>query len=755
MFRPASRTDSTASSSDEPLVNRTLDGVTEQNAVYAAKRSRVLSLIEQTRDLLQDLSASNTSTASIAASSGTLNAGGTPQGPQSGGAGQNAFNVRAMPTAYDERSPAVLAAQGLPVLSVLGLDGSDAAMATTTGDIETHVLAAKMADALVYIDRLLLRIADTRSRVLVTGDLNGGKSTFVNALLRRQVVPDDQQPCTALFAEVVDASQNDGKEEVHGIPDASKYDRTDPFTYTAFSIDILREVVEENEPGYEMLKVYCSDTRPRDTSVLHNGIVDVSLIDSPGLNIDSMKTTSLMAQQEEIDVIVFVVNAENHFTLSGREFLQNAGKEKSYIFIVVNRFDQIRRKDRCKKDILSQIKEISPLTYQNRDQLVHFVAAKQTLEPNPPQEWLDSFTCLENNLRSFILEKRARSKLNPAKMYLAHLLGDMSTLCTYNHALAVQQVGEISGALSATAPAFERMLRIKEQFLDDATRTIEDSATRAHAFARDQLGNFLEGIETYVEDVEWGGVLGMWQYARELRNAVYRHAAVRLRRCEDFAVKSSVGCVKNIEAMAESCMETPPVVDMAVVTTAFEDGSAEAGRAAAMSLFVPLELGDFFDFVDKIEILKEYVPSLGLMLGGIFGYHSVTMGMWRADQTMVRGKTAFLGISLAGVGLFLYSLSDMKNVVDRKVLGKIKSHLITAGLVDANSERIARGTRRVLRLAIWEFQNQFQRVMIDSQMKRQDLVEKRSKAEMNKDEFRALGARVSTLQRIVQEIDLD
>lgn len=150
----------------------------------------------------------------------------------------------------------------------------------------------------------------------MTGDLNAGKSTFVNAMLRREVVPDDQQPCTAVFVEVIDADQNDGIEEVHGIVNHSKYKRHDSSSFTRFDIRHLRKVVEENEPGYELLKVYCRDRRERQQSLLHNGVVDISLIDSPGLNIDSMKTTALFAQQEEIDVIVFVVNAENHFTLS-------------------------------------------------------------------------------------------------------------------------------------------------------------------------------------------------------------------------------------------------------------------------------------------------------------------------------------------------------------------------------------------------------------------------------------------------------
>lgn len=48
------------------------------------------------------------------------------------------------------------------------------------------------------------RIQDTSSKVLVTRDLNAGKSTFCNALLRHKVLPEDQQPCTSIFCEVLD-----------------------------------------------------------------------------------------------------------------------------------------------------------------------------------------------------------------------------------------------------------------------------------------------------------------------------------------------------------------------------------------------------------------------------------------------------------------------------------------------------------------------------------------------------------------------
>ncbi len=116
---------------------------------------------------------------------------------------------------------------------------------------------------------------------------------------------------------------------------------------------------------------------------MNNGIADISLIDAPGLNRDSLKTTALFARQEEIDVVVFVVSAENHFTLSAREFLSSASKEKAYLFIVVNKFEQIKNKEKCRRSVLEQIRELSPRTYDDAADLVHFVDSSAVLGVEP------------------------------------------------------------------------------------------------------------------------------------------------------------------------------------------------------------------------------------------------------------------------------------------------------------------------------------------------------------------------------------
>ena len=52
-----------------------------------------------------------------------------------------------------------------------------------------NLLDERIATSVTHIDKLRLRVEDTSSKVLATGDLNVGKSTFVNALLRREVMP--------------------------------------------------------------------------------------------------------------------------------------------------------------------------------------------------------------------------------------------------------------------------------------------------------------------------------------------------------------------------------------------------------------------------------------------------------------------------------------------------------------------------------------------------------------------------------------
>lgn len=154
-----------------------------------------------------------------------------------------------------------------------GLPGSfkeiDSSLLTNHQSLASSMLCSRLQFVQSHLADLRTRVLDRNSRILVTGDLNAGKSTFVNALLAREVAPTDQQPCTEVMCEILDKSQiKSPLEQIHAIPHGSVYDIENPTTYETFPIDKLPELVnvgsedsedsgdEENSSSpYQLLKV--------------------------------------------------------------------------------------------------------------------------------------------------------------------------------------------------------------------------------------------------------------------------------------------------------------------------------------------------------------------------------------------------------------------------------------------------------------------------------------------------------------------
>lgn len=446
------------------------------------------------------------------------------------------------------------------------------------------LLDGKISSSIKHLLSLRERIEDTSSKVLVTGDLNAGKSTFCNALLRRKILPEDQQPCTSIFCEVLDARENGGVEEVHAVHKDAIYNRHDETTYDAFSLDELEKIVTENDT-YTQCKVYIKDVRSIDESLLNNGVVDISIIDAPGLNLDTTKTTAVFARQEEIDVVVFVVSAANHFTLTAREFIWAAAAEKAYIFIVVNGYDNIKDKQRCQKMILDQVAGLSPRTHKESQELVHFVSSNAVPTAPMPggggggsggsgggggdgpdydddaddskkgkgkgkeKEKIRDFENLEQSLRRFVLEKRARSKLAPAKTYLLNVLGDVNTLATVNRDVAQSELDRVTKELEALEPVLEASKKAKAEVSDDIDRTIEETCKDIHDYTRQTLSQSIEQAADGNLGVPYRGLLNVFQYADEIKEAMLSQISESVTTCEEHARERTVTGVSSIKQL--------------------------------------------------------------------------------------------------------------------------------------------------------------------------------------------------------------
>jgi mitofusin len=688
----------------------------------------------------------------------------------------------------------------------LGAHSSTSSVSSLVTQLEKSSIANLLGDrigaAIAHVEKLRSRVEDTSSKVLVTGDLNAGKSTFVNALLRQGIMPVDQQPCTTAFCEVHDAAENNGKEEVHILKDSLAYNIDDESTYTKGTIADLENIVADNESAQPMIKIYLADTRAPSESLLNNGVVDISLIDAPGLNRDSIKTTAVFARQEEIDVVVFVVSAENHFTLSAKEFLWNASNEKAYLFIVVNKFDQIRNKDKCKRLVLEQIKQLSPRTYDDAQELVHFVDSAAALQPfavNP------AFDDLESALRSFVLVKRFKSKLQPASTYLSRVLSDVEVLAGANAIVADTEIKRAHDELASSRPVVEKM-RSGREALDDSLGAIEDdSASKVSRRTNDILDVAITRVghgktSTNQPFPSYPGFFHIWDYARDVRKALLASLDAAVKQAEDEARVITASGVSRIRALEEDYLPEGAernrrvFIPEAMFRTKRRGTKGIKGRHPSATVvagglhglgiglsqrqeLLETDFLDLFDphhhfshhFGDEKEIDEDEpsaptalslfsigVGALTMVGAPVIGVRGLIEGVVRVTDLLgneITRKWVAPVLGTVTIGLTAYLILDLPNSVPRAAGRRIRASLMHREgeeahemFVDFHAERASKETRKVLRLASYDTRRQFGHALDDREKVVRSAEETEKKATAAKEWFVEVGKRTDEVR---------
>ncbi|KYK56646.1 hypothetical protein DCS_03648 [Drechmeria coniospora] len=662
------------------------------------------------------------------------------------------------------------------------------------------LLDGKINSSIKHLLSLRERIEDTSSKVLITGDLNAGKSTFCNGLLRRKVLPEDQQPCTAIFCEVLDARENAGIEEVHAVHRDTTYSRTDESTYDVFPLKELESIVSDNTT-YTQCKVYVTDVRSIDESLLNNGVVDIALIDAPGLNSDTTKTTAIFARQEEIDVVVFVVSAANHFTQSAKEFIWAAAAEKAYIFIVVNGYDAIKDKERCQKLILDQVAGLSPRTFKESSELVHFVSSNAVLAARPPPGGpggpgdpvgggssssggggggdapdddhkgkdkdkdrdlgkLRDFEALEQSLRRFVLEKRARSKLAPARTYLLNILNDVNTLASVNQEVANSELERVTMELKELEPQLESGQKAKAEVGEEVDQSIEETCREVYDQTRRELSSAITHAGQANYSILYPGFLSAFQYAEDLKEAMLSSIADAVTSCEDHARDRTVRGVNTIKQLGllhigdefQNLQFRPDVM------------FRRRRDALARQVDIPTDIWDFVDWSTLLQ-RQEKVAGTGMALtiAGAVVPRMVGLNTWM-DQALAATRVlnnenlrqlALPAIAIAVIAASAYVLRQIPKSLPPRLANKISTQLTELDYVHANASRISSSVRKVL-----HFPADNLRVGLDQNVKelgkrREETVKVKGESELASKFFRGLVARSREQRSIVEGVDLD
>ncbi|KAF3019009.1 mitofusin [Neopestalotiopsis sp. 37M] len=652
------------------------------------------------------------------------------------------------------------------------------------------LLDGKISSSIKHLQSLRERIDDTSSKVLITGDLNAGKSTFCNALLRRKVLPEDQQPCTSIFCEVLDAArENGGVEEVHAVHKNATYNRHDESTYDVFSLQQLEDIVVDNT-NYMLCKVYVRDVRTLDESLLTNGVVDIALIDAPGLNSDTTKTTAVFARQEEIDVVVFVVSAANHFTMTAKEFIWAAAAEKAYLFIVVNGFDGIKAKERCQKMILDQVSGLSPRTFKESSELVHFVSSNAVPTAPPPggpdgsgsgsssgggggddpdsdpkgkgkdKEKIADFEKLEQSLRRFVLEKRARSKLAPAKTYLTNILNDVNVLATVNSEMAQNELDRVVHELEEIEPQLDASRKAKLEVSDEIDRTIEETCKDIYDHTRNALNRALVDAGENNLGVPYSGIFNAFQYAEELKEAMLSEIQEAVSVCEETARTKTVDGVESIKQLGVRHLG-----DEYQDLNFRSDVMFRRRRdALAKQIDIPTEFTDFVDWSTLMQ-RQEKVAGTGMALtvATALGSRMIGGSSW-LDHTMSAARVLgndnlrrliVPGLIVAIMGAAAYVLQQIPQSLPHRLSSKIAAQLEAIDYTHTNSARISSSVRKVLRFPADNLRVGLQRSVEQLGARRDETLKTKGESEVALKYFSNLVRESSAQRRVVEEVDLE
>lgn len=310
----------------------------------------------------------------------------------------------------------------------------------------------ELKSSISLIEKALNRVHDETFSVAIVGEFNRGKSTFINALLGKEILPSDIMPCSATLNRVtygikpkVQISFLDGRKREIDIDALSDY-------VTKLTPESKEKAVNIREAVVYYPVQYCQ-----------NG---VDIIDTPGLNDEESMTTVTQSVLPKVDAAIMVMFAQAAFAETERRFLEEKllDTDMGRIIFVLTGIDRCKSdeeidqviqysKDRIEHMILSQARERygadSPEYEVYRKKIgkpkIYGLSAYEALEAklsgdNPKLLAKSRFPEFETALEKFLTEERGATFLQvPLNRIIASATEIIKTLNMRESALAMDQ----------------------------------------------------------------------------------------------------------------------------------------------------------------------------------------------------------------------------------------------------------------------------------------------------------------------------
>jgi ribosome biogenesis GTPase A len=440
---------------------------------------------------------------------------------------------------------------------------------------------------------LVHKLEADRFHLVVVGEFNHGKTTFVNALLGQAVLPVGVTPTTAVIHHIVHADEPRARVVLE-----SGEEQELPFSEVrAFAAGGGRptEAVRHLEVGYP-------------AELLRERIV---LVDTPGVNDLSLTRAEITyGYIPRSDAVLFVLDAGQPVKESERQFLEHQiiAKSRDKIVFVV-----------AKRDIWSESEKEEALTYV-RDRLgrvisdppVFALSAQAALAGQVAESGLPELIA---HLTRFLAEERGR-------VLLENALGEgLSAASVLRRGLAARR-----RAASMTAEQLAKRIQLLERDLAGHTETIErrrltirEQAAAIKAWARRDLDRFCDDVVQKLPAL----------LDKASSDDVRQHLAAFLEHAfKEWAEAETREIAASLEQLAERTV--------ALVRDDAHDVGRRVSDAMGGELRTPsIEVDTFASDVGVFAVLSLGVGVLfaNAMLGGILIAAAPLLALYNRDRT--------------------------------------------------------------------------------------------------------------------------
>lgn len=378
-------------------------------------------------------------------------------------------------------------------------------------------IKASIHDFQVLQDNLV----NNRFELVVIGEFSTGKSTFINAIVGKKVLPSKAQPTTATVNYIVHASQHPEQKEEAVIYFENGSQKSVPFSELEDYVSEMSKKIKVVEE-IKYVNIYI------DSPYLEDGVI---IVDTPGmesLHVKHDEITKKQIRRSNASIFLFDINRAGSRTEF--EFISDVYGSIDRIFFVANRSDEVNLEEQTIAEVVESIEgklQDNPYHKVSKDHAkVYPVSALKALNSRIPgnsqedgqrAEWLraSEIVSFENRLWDYLtkgekvnelltnplnrIERFYEDVVNQLANKLAVVKGEVDFLAAEREIERLQESIESRKlALSSEKATIMRTIR---DLIDSSEEKFEKKMELLSAQLQSQLTNY-EDLDTFKSDLD-------------------------------------------------------------------------------------------------------------------------------------------------------------------------------------------------------------------------------------------------------------